>query len=91
MSSSRLARRFAHAIVALVTGLVVVSNPANRGIAASNGDMLVVADNAAPSGAASTMTPAKHRYWRHRGGKHPHFGSRRIRTPQSNASPSGDQ
>jgi hypothetical protein len=22
----------------------------------------------------------KHRYWRHRGGKHPHYGSRRIRT-----------
>ena len=24
--------------------------------------------------------PTKHRYWRHRGGKHPHFGSRRART-----------
>jgi hypothetical protein len=24
--------------------------------------------------------PTKHRYWRHRGGKHPHFGSRRVRT-----------
>jgi hypothetical protein len=22
----------------------------------------------------------KHRYWRHRGGKHPHYGGRRIRT-----------
>ena len=24
--------------------------------------------------------PSKHRYWRHRGGKHPHYGSRRVRT-----------
>jgi len=22
----------------------------------------------------------KHRYWRHRGGRHPHFGSRTLRT-----------
>ncbi|MBR0712385.1 hypothetical protein [Bradyrhizobium liaoningense] len=28
----------------------------------------------------TNMTPTKHRYWRHRGGKHPHFGSRRVRT-----------
>ncbi|MBW7961374.1 hypothetical protein [Bradyrhizobium sp. BR 10261] len=40
--------------------------------------------NAPAASAASTpntnMTPAKHRYWRHRGGKHPHFGSRRVRS-----------
>jgi hypothetical protein len=24
--------------------------------------------------------PTKHRYWRHRGGTHPHYGSRRVRT-----------
>ena len=24
--------------------------------------------------------PTKHRYWRHRGGSHPHYGSRRVRT-----------
>ncbi|MBR0827806.1 hypothetical protein JQ596_19940 [Bradyrhizobium manausense] len=28
----------------------------------------------------TNMTPTKHRYWRHRGGKHPHYGSRRVRT-----------
>jgi hypothetical protein len=27
-------------------------------------------------------TPKKHRYWRHRGGRHPHFGSRRLRNPR---------
>ena len=27
----------------------------------------------------TNTNPSKHRYWRHRGGKHPHFGSRRVR------------
>lgn len=36
----------------------------------------------APKNAMSNTNtnPTKHRYWRHRGGKHPHFGSRRVRT-----------
>ncbi|MBR0706363.1 MULTISPECIES: hypothetical protein [Bradyrhizobium] len=28
----------------------------------------------------TNTNPVKHRYWRHRGGKHPHYGSRRVRT-----------
>ena len=28
----------------------------------------------------TNMNPTKHRYWRHRGGSHPHYGSRRVRT-----------
>ena len=28
----------------------------------------------------TNMNPTKHRYWRHRGGVHPHYGSRRVRT-----------
>jgi hypothetical protein len=36
-----------------------------------------VAKSATPN---TNMTPTKQRYWRHRGGKHPHFGSRRVRT-----------
>ncbi|MDF0492772.1 hypothetical protein [Bradyrhizobium yuanmingense] len=28
----------------------------------------------------TNTNPFKHRYWRHRGGKHPHFGSRRVRS-----------
>jgi hypothetical protein len=35
------------------------------------------------SKAASPNTntiPHKHRYWRFRGGRHPHYGSRRVRT-----------
>jgi hypothetical protein len=37
----------------------------------------------APSAATTPNTntnPTKHRYWRHRGGRHPHYGSRRVRT-----------
>jgi hypothetical protein len=28
----------------------------------------------------TNTNPTKHRHWRHRGGKHPHYGSRRVRT-----------
>jgi len=37
---------------------------------------------AAPAGATpnTNTNPTKHRYWRHRGGTHPHYGSRRVRT-----------
>lgn len=36
----------------------------------------------APNAAApnTNTNPTKHRYWRHRGGSHPHYGSRRVRT-----------
>ena len=28
----------------------------------------------------TNTNPTKHRHWRHRGGVHPHYGSRRVRT-----------
>jgi amino acid transporter len=36
----------------------------------------------APSRATpnTNTNPTKHRYWRHLGGRHPHYGSRRVRT-----------
>jgi hypothetical protein len=34
----------------------------------------------APSAPNTNTNPTKHRYWRHRGGQHPHYGSRRVRT-----------
>jgi hypothetical protein len=38
-------------------------------------------ENAMKGAASSTNTnPTRHRYWRHRGGKHPHFDSRRVKT-----------
>ncbi|MGY0569980.1 hypothetical protein ACTGJ9_002015 [Bradyrhizobium sp. RDM12] len=32
------------------------------------------------SGPSTNTNPTKHRHWRHRGGAHPHYGSRRVRT-----------
>jgi hypothetical protein len=46
-----------------------VSAPKESGVAAPK--------SATPN---TNTNPTKHRYWRHRGGKHPHFGSRRSRT-----------
>ena len=34
----------------------------------------------APNRPNTNTQPTKHRYWRHRGGTHPHYGSRRVRT-----------
>lgn len=36
----------------------------------------------APS-ASPNVGATKNRYWRHRGGEHPHYGSRRVRKPAS--------
>ncbi len=52
---------------------------------------LSMAQSSAPGASAKTATPnvnttpRKHRYWRHRGGRHPHFGSRRVPTQTSKA------
>ncbi|RTE92863.1 hypothetical protein [Bradyrhizobium sp. LVM 105] len=47
------------------------------GMEASPKDPGVSTKNVAPN---TNTNPTKHRHWRHRGGKHPHFGSRRVRT-----------
>ncbi len=38
------------------------------------------ASTAANSTPNTNTNPTKHRHWRHRGGAHPHYGSRRVRT-----------
>lgn len=40
------------------------------------------ANVSAPS-ASQNVGATKNRHWRHRGGRHPHFGSRRLRKPES--------
>jgi hypothetical protein len=46
---------------------------------------------AAKSAKANTnVNPNKHRYWRHRGGQHPHYGSRRVRTSAPAGRPSAN-
>jgi hypothetical protein len=60
---------------ALVIGvLIAVATPSNRSSAQTN-DVALSA-----KGATANVSSSKHRYWRHRGGRHPHYGSRRIRT-----------
>jgi len=66
-------------------GLVAMIAPSTASYAQSN-DRGVSAPKqtgaSAPSGATpnTNTNPTKHRHWRHRGGKHPHYGSRRVHT-----------
>lgn len=68
---------------ALVLGGLVIMVPATPSLAQSSGDHGTAPKEAVPAGSTTRNTntnPTKHRHWRHRGGRHPHFGSRRVRT-----------
>ena len=61
---------------ALIIGaLGAIAAPANPSLAQSNSPVV-----SAPKSTATRVTPWKHRYWRHHGGRHPHYGSRRVRS-----------
>jgi hypothetical protein len=69
----------------ILSGLVAVAAPSSLSFAQSNDPGVSApkdAGTSAPERATlnKQVTPHKHRYWRHRGGRHPHFGSRRVRT-----------
>jgi hypothetical protein len=69
----------------LILGLTAAIAPSTLSLAQSDtkGVAAPKESGAAAPGATTPNTntnPTKHRYWRHRGGKHPHFGSRRVRT-----------
>jgi hypothetical protein len=62
---------------ALIIGaLTAVAVPQNMSMAQSNDQKASAPKSATPN---TSMTPHKHRSWRHQGGRHPHFGSRRVR------------
>jgi len=69
----------------ILGGLVAIIAPTtvslaqlnDKGASTSKNTSTSASDNSAPS---TNTNPRKHRYWRHRGGAHPHYGSRRIRT-----------
>jgi hypothetical protein len=69
----------------ILAGLVAVVTASPPAFAQSK-DSGATAPGQAGAAAAKEATPntntnpTKHRYWRHRGGKHPHFGSRRVGT-----------
>jgi hypothetical protein len=68
----------------MLGGLMIVAAPATPSLA-QHGHPGVSASkhSAAPASKKATRHArphrTKHRYWRHRGGSHPHYGSRRIR------------
>jgi len=60
----------------MIGALTAVAAPQNQSVAQSNDQKAAAPKSATPN---TNMTPRKHRYWRHQGGRHPHFGSRRVR------------
>jgi hypothetical protein len=63
---------FAALILGVVTGIAV---PSSQSLAQSADQGTAASKSAKPN---TNMTPQKHRAWRHQGGRHPHFGSRRV-------------
>jgi hypothetical protein len=73
---------------ALIVGVVAaIAAPSSPSLAQST-DQGAAASKSAK--ANTNVNPHKHRYWRHRGGQHPHFGSRRVRTSAPAARPSAN-
>lgn len=71
--------------VLILAGLMAAAAPSTRSQAQPNTPAASAPKDiggSAPKSAAprTNMTPTKHRYWRHRGGRHPHYGARRVRT-----------
>jgi hypothetical protein len=69
----------------ILGGLVAMSAPTTVSLAQSNHKGVSVPKEAGASAPNSetpntNTNPTKHRHWRHRGGAHPHYGSRRVRT-----------
>jgi hypothetical protein len=61
----------------LIVGALLALAPSNRCLAETKDTNVSSPQNPAPS---THRASPKHRYWRFRGGKHPHYGSRRVRT-----------
>jgi len=71
--------------VLILGGLAVTIAPTTGSLAQSNEKGMsapkeIGASTPARSTANVNTNPTKHRHWRHRGGVHPHYGSRRVRT-----------
>ena len=65
---------------AMITGaLTAVTLPQNLSMAQMSNPE-ASAKSATPN---VNTTPRKNRYWRHGGGRHPHYGSRRVRPSTS--------
>lgn len=68
----------------MILGGLIALAPVTPSLAQPSSNSASVANKSAataPKGETRHARPhtRKHRYWRHRGGSHPHYGSRRIR------------
>ena len=69
----------------ILGGFVAVIGPTTVLLAQSTDKSVAAPKDAGASSPNSSRpntntNPTKHRYWRHQGGRHPHYGSRRVRT-----------
>lgn len=69
---------------AMILGGLIALAPVTPSLARSSSNSASVAKKSAATALKGETRRArphtrKHRYWRHRGGSHPHYGSRRIR------------
>jgi hypothetical protein len=63
---------------ALIIGVAsAIAAPSGLSLAQSADQGAAAPKSAKPN---VNVNPHKQRYWRHHGGRHPHFGSRRVRT-----------
>jgi hypothetical protein len=61
----------------LIIGVATaIAAPSSLSLAQSTDQGAAAPKSAKPN---VNVNPQKHRYWRHHGGRHPHFGSRRVR------------
>ena len=71
---------------ALILGISVIAAPAlspgqssDKGVSTPKDTGAPAAKDAKQSATPNTNTnPVKHRHWRHRGGRHAHYGSHRV-------------
>ena len=61
----------------IVSALLAVAPLSNRSLAQTNDAKVAAPQSVSPN---TRRASPKHRHWRFRGGKHPHYGSRRVHT-----------
>ena len=73
--------------ILIVGAATAIAAPSSPSVAQSTDQAAAASKSAKPN---TNTTPHKHRHWRHQGGRHPHFGSRRVRTSAPTGRPSAN-
>ena len=68
---------FAGLAAIIAPSTVAQTQSSDKGVSATKNTGAAEPHSATPN---TNTNPTKHRYWRHQGGRHPHYGSRRVRT-----------